>query len=140
MYKGLCMEDTIIVEYMWRNDKPNGDLVCDITRFMDNYLKNKRLLSYCKTYLYNDLGIFSTNNLTRIAFRYPGATRGSILLKRLSTKQFEIMGFQFNTDTCFSEQLGCYKLQLQQDIDEWIGKVLDFSKVTLVNNIYEFDE
>lgn len=127
------MEDTIEVRYLWNNDKPNGDLVCELTEFMDKYLLYKTKTQYCRTYLYNDLGVFSTDKLLRIAFRYPGATRGSILLERISSHKFKIAGFQFNMDQCFNE-FACYDGALLNDIDDWVGKILDFSKVTLVNN------
>ena len=127
------MEGTIEVRYLWNNDKPNGDLVCELTEFMDKYLLYKAKTRYCKTYLYNDLGVFSTDELLRIAFRYPGATRGSILLERISYHKFKIVGFQFNMDQCFDE-FACYDRALLNDIDDWVGKILDFSNVTLVNN------
>lgn len=133
------MRDVIQVEYLLDNGDRRGDLVCDLTRFMDNYLiGRKKDIKYMCTYLHNDLGELSTENLLKIAFRYPGATRGSILLKRLDSHKFEIIGFGFNTDVCFGDVLSCYDKQLSNDIDSWIGKVLDFSKVTLVNNGLEF--
>lgn len=128
------MKDIIEVRYLWNNDKKDGDLVCELTEFMDKYLLHKSMLTYCKTYLYNDICIFSSNNILQIAFRYPGATRGGILLERLSPKTFEIKGIHFNMDSCFSKKLGCYDEKLKDDVDIWIGKVLDFSKVTLINN------
>ena len=132
------MRDVIKVEYLYDNGCRDGDLVCELTRFMDKYLVGKKKnISYLCTYLYNDLGIFSTKNLLRIAFRYPGATRGSILLKRLDRHKVEIVGFGFNLDVCFGDVLCCYDKKLSDDIDVWVGKVLDFSNVTLVNNDLE---
>lgn len=131
------MRDVIKVEYLYDNGYRDEDLVCELTRFMDKYLVDaKRNIPYLCTYLYNDLGIFSTKNLLRIAFRYPGATRGSILLKRLDSHKFEIVGFGFNSDVCFGDDIDicCYDKKLSNDIDIWVGKVLDFSNVTLVNN------
>ena len=129
------MRDIIQVKYLYNNGDRRGDLVCDLTRFIDNYLVGrKKDIPYMCTYLHNDLAVFSTKNLLKIAFRYPGATRGSILLKRLDSHKFEIVGFGFNTDVCFGDVLSCYDKSLSSDIDSWIGKVLDFSKVTLVNN------
>ena len=132
------MENTDIVKYKWNNGDKDSDLVCELTKFMDQYIKDKDMLKYCQTYIYNDIGVFSTENLLQIAFRYPGATRGGILLKRLDTNKFEIIGFHFNQDVSFSDEFGCYKKELQNDIDQWVGKILDFSNVTLVNKYAEF--
>ena len=64
---------------------------------------------------------------------YHGATRGGILLKRLDSHKFKIEGVHFNVDVCF-EEFACYKLELKDDIDIYIGRVLDFSDVYLLNN------
>lgn len=116
-------------------DELNDDLVCELTEFMDEHLIGDKL-NYCCTYLYNDLDIFSDkdNNKYQIAFRYPGATRGGILLKRLEKDLFEIIGIHFNKDVCFGE-FAIYKETLRKDIDKFIGQTLDFSEVTLINNI-----
>ena len=132
------MED-IVVRYKWDNDKKSGDLVCEVTEFMDKYLLWGNKSTYMNTYLYNDLEIFSTNSLLQIAFRYPGATRGGILLKRLDKNRFEIIGFNFNVNECFDE-FAIYDKKLKSDIDEYIGKVLNFSEVTLINNLTKFDK
>ena len=73
----------------------SDDLVCELTEFMDEYLIGGKL-NYCSTYLYNDLDIFSNkenkqHSIYQIAFRYPGATRGGIRLKRLDKSKFEIL-------------------------------------------------
>lgn len=116
-------------------DELNDDLVCELTEFMDEHLIGGKL-NYCCTYLYNDLDIFSDkdNNKYQIAFRYPGATRGGILLKRLEKDLFEIIGIHFNKDVCFGE-FAIYKETLRKDIDKFIGQTLDFSEVELRNNI-----
>ena len=125
------MEESIQVRYLW-NSSYKDDLVCELTEFMDKYVKHK--VEYMFTYLYNDLGVFSSKNILQIAFRYPGATRGSIILKRIDAKKFEIVGINFHTDCCFSENFGCYNEKLKDDIDSFIGRVLDFSDVILINN------
>ena len=116
-------------------DELNDDLVCELTEFMDEHLIGGKL-NYCCTYLYNDLDIFSDkdNNKYQIAFRYPGATRGGILLKRLGKDLFEIIGIHFNEDVCFGE-FARYKETLRKDINKFIGSILDFSDVELMNNI-----
>ena len=116
-------------------DELNSDLVCELTEFMDEYLIGGKL-NFCCTYLYNDLDIFSDkdNNKYQIAFRYPGATRGGILLKRLGKDLFEIIGIHFNEDVCFGE-FARYKETLRKDISKFIGDTLDFSEVELMNNI-----
>lgn len=125
----MISEDGIVVRYLYADD-----LVCELTEYFDTFVKNKSSLTYCKTYLYNDIAIFSNENLLRIAFRYPGATRGSILLKRLDKNRFEIQGFQFNTDVCFGSDIGCYDESLKDNVDKWVGRILDFSQVELINN------
>lgn len=130
------MED-IVVRYKWDNDKKSGDLVCEVTEFMDKYLLWGNKSTYMNTYLYNDLEIFSTNSLLQIAFRYPGATRGGILLKRLDKNRFEIIGFNFNVNECFGE-FAIYDDKLKSDIDIYIGRILNFTEVTLMNNLPMF--
>lgn len=131
------MEDIIKVEYKYKNDI-HGDFVCSLTRFMDKYLLSNTNLFY--TYIYNDLAIFSNKDELQIAFRVPGATRGSIVLKRLNQYQFRIKTFRFNESVCFGE-FKCYDDKLKEDIKEFEGSILDFSEVKLINNkkvdIYE---
>ena len=129
-------QEPIIIKYKYGKQALDGDLVCELTEFIDNYILFEKP-EYACTYLYNDLGFASTPNLLQIAFRYPGATRGGILLERLSSHKFKIVGFHFNTDMCFYE-FAIYKKELEKDIDRYIGRILDFSKVTLVNNGLEF--
>lgn len=125
------MEDIISVEYKYKERKFNDDLVCSLTRFMDKYLLSNSELF--KTYLYNDLAVFSSENLLQIAFRVPGATRGGIVLQRLNHYQFKIKSINFNEDVCFGE-FQCYDTKLREDIKDYIGKILDFSNVKLLNN------
>ena len=126
------MEDkSIYVRYMF-GDSSCGDLVCFITEFMDKYLLNPPM-KYCKTYLYNDLEAYSTEHITQIAFRFPGATRGGIILERLDQNRFIIKDFKFNVDVCFEEH-PCYAKKLKDDISIFIGSILDFSNVKLKNN------
>lgn len=126
----------IEVRYKYDSSGYDEDLVCELTEFIDQYLLFSKRNQYMCTYLYNDLTAHSTQNLLRIAFRYPGATRGSILLERLDTNKFKIVGVHFIEDNCFYE-FGIYDRELEKDIDIYIGRILDFSKVTLVNNYAE---
>lgn len=69
----MVNEDTpIMVRYKWNNDDIYGDLVCEMTEFMDNYLlDNKKEHTLFRTYLYNDIGVFSKPNHLQISFRLP---------------------------------------------------------------------
>lgn len=128
------MEDAIIIKYKWSNEDKYGDLVCELTEFFDKYIldKNKNY-SWYKTYLYNDISVFSNNGYLQIAFRVPGATRGGIQLERIDMNKFKIIDIHFNQDVCFGE-FACYKKQLKEDSKQYIGRILDFSKVELLNN------
>ena len=59
------------VRYKYLSENYDGDLVCELTEFMDQYLLGGKLKSYMCTYLYNDLTIFSKPKYLQIAFRYP---------------------------------------------------------------------
>ncbi len=62
----------IKVKYKWSNGDKYGDLVCEVTEFMDKYiLDSKSNYTFYKTYLYNDIGVYSSNKLLQIAFRVP---------------------------------------------------------------------
>lgn len=125
------MEDIIFVEYKYKEKGFRDDLICSLTKFMDKYLLYKTNLFY--TYIYNDLTIFSNKNELQIAFRVPGATRGGIVLERLNHNQFKIKQFRFNEDVCFGE-FKCYDERLRTDIQKFVGSILDFSNVKLLNN------
>lgn len=66
-------EDTpIMVRYKWDDGDVYGDLVCEMTEFMDSYLlDNKKEHTLFRTYLYNDINVFSDPNHLCIAFRVP---------------------------------------------------------------------
>ena len=128
------MNNVITVEYKWSNEDKYGDLVYELTEFFDEYILDKnKTYNWYKTYLYNDISIFSNDEYLQIAFRVPGATRGGIQLERISMDKFKIIGIHFNQDVCFGE-FACYKKQLKEDSKQYIGKILDFSKVELLNN------
>lgn len=58
-------------------------------------------------------------------------------MKRLDKNKFKVEGIHFNTDVCFGE-FACYKEELKSAIDVYIGRVLDFTQVKLLNNnVYE---
>lgn len=44
-----------------------------------------------------------------------------------------IIGAHFNIDVCFGE-FACYKEELKDAFDVYIGRILDFSDVKLLNN------
>lgn len=125
------MKETIKVEYLWPS-LDTTELKCDITKYMDKYVKYKT--NYSQSYLYNDLIEISNNSLFKIVFRYPGASRGCIYLKRIDTYKFEVIGFGFNKEMCFSDSNGCYNEKLEDEIDTYIGSILDFEGVYLLNN------
>ena len=130
------METTIIVEYKYKSKyDPHGDLICSMTEYFDKYIPNRKQYSWYKTYLYNDIGIFSDKGLNRIAFRVPGATRGCIDLERIDKNHFKIIDIHFNEDCCFGN-IGCYKKSILKASRQFIGKILDFSNVKLLNNIH----
>lgn len=126
------MNNEYKVRYKYNSNDINRDLVCFVTEFMDNYILSD--CEFFKTYLYNDLDIFSKDRKLQIAFRVPGATRGSFILERLDHNRFKIKEFHFNEDVCFGE-FRCYKEELRKDINQFIGSILDFSDVELYNNL-----
>lgn len=69
----MVKEDApILVRYKYETSDADGDLVCELTEFMDKYLlRSKQLYTFYKTYLYNDIGVFSEPNCLQIAFRVP---------------------------------------------------------------------
>lgn len=127
------MNKTMLVRYKYSKADKYGDLVCDLTEFFDKYIPNRNQYSFYKTYLYNDIGIFSNLNYLQIAFRVPGATRGGIFLSRLNENQFMIKDIHFNEDCCFGN-IGCYDRAILEDSKQLIGCILDFSNVCLRNN------
>lgn len=127
------MANTYKVEYKYEN-KSDSDFVCEMTKAMDEHLLTLVSRDLFYTYLYNDLCIFASPDLYQIAFRVPGATRGSILVKRLSEHKFKIMGVRFYEDVCFGE-FACYKDSVKNVVDKYIGSTLDFSDVELNNNV-----
>lgn len=123
------------VRYRFSGDKKDGDLVCELTEYMDEYIPKASKYTWYKTYLYNDILLFSEpNDYYQIAFRVPGATRGGIILDRVDNNKFKIRDIHFNTDVAFISGIGCYKDELKEDIKQFIGCELDFSNVYLVNN------
>lgn len=148
------MSNSIIVSYKYSDTSINNDLVCDLTTFMDSYLNIELTKdwskSWYKTYLYNDLslggkelnigGNYSSlgGNIYRLTLRVPGSTRGGLILSRLDYNRFEILDIVLIEETCFGK-FGCYDTELKNTIKNYIGKILDFSNVQLINNrkLYE---
>lgn len=131
------MNRVMLVDYKYDHDKQNpenyGDLCCELTSFIDGYIKvKKRRYTYFKTYLYNDVNITEKFGI-RISFRLPGATRGSIGVQKIDDNQYKITDIHFIEDTCFGD-FGCYQKQVVKKSKKFIGDILDFSNVLLKNN------
>lgn len=137
------MNDIITVTYKYSHPSINDDLVCELTEFFDTYIhKNQRSYTWYKTYLYNDLSVYTDTvsihepqqhqKTYMIPFRVPGATRGGLLLTKVAEHQYKIESIDFITETSFSEKFGCYDDALLLDSKRYIGRVLDFSQVTLM--------
>lgn len=125
----------MLVRYKFNDsDDKYGDLVCELTEFFDKYDLNNMSYEWFKTYLYNDLDVFSDKDILQIAFRKPGATRGGIQLERIDSNKFRIKSIHFNEDVCFGE-FACYDEKLREASKKYIGEILDFSDVKLMNNI-----
>lgn len=118
----------MVVKYLWYDfkNKLDDDLVCELTAFMDEYLLHKGSFIK-KTYIYNDLNK-SDDGTYRVAFRVPGATRGGIRLERIDRNKFKIIDFHFYDDVM------CYREEIKEDVNKYIGEILDFSEVKLNNN------
>lgn len=69
----MSVEDTpILVRYKLNDGDEYGDLVCELTEFMDGFLLAERVnYTFYKTYLYNDIGAYSTLDCLQIVFRVP---------------------------------------------------------------------
>ena len=128
------------MSYKYKDTKINDDLVCEVTEFLDKYIKFEKRNAWFKTYLYNDLSIYAdtvcANDtahqvLYMIPFRVPGATRGGILLSKLNDTQYRIETIEFIGETCCSEQFGCYNDSLVYDAKQLNGKIRDFKNVKL---------
>lgn len=78
-------EDTPIkVKYKWNNGDKYGDLVCELTDFMDTYLlDNKKEHTLFRTYLYNDIGVYSSPKYLQIAFRVPRSNTWWNIIKKI---------------------------------------------------------
>lgn len=123
------------MQVMYKYNNPdNDDLVCELTKFFDKYKLDNYSKSYWITYLWNDLCDTDKSNLYNIAFRLPGATRGHLVVERIDLNRFKIVDIFFIEEECFGK-FACYKSELKNDCKKFIGEVLDFSEVTLYNNI-----
>ena len=64
--------EPILVRYKYESQVGYKDLACEVTEFMDKYLLGlKKGNEMFRTYLYNDLDVFSNDGCLRIAFRVP---------------------------------------------------------------------
>lgn len=117
------------VKYMYESDK-SSDLVCELTEFMDTFLIDRlKDHMWMKTYLWE-----SIDDGKRIAFRVPGATRGCLDLEKKSENIYRIINIHFYNDTCFGKNphtLECYKTEVVEGVEKYIGQELDFSEVKL---------
>lgn len=72
----------INVYYKYNNHDIKGDLVCELTEFIDKYIiAEKKPYTWYKTYLYNDIDVFSSDDLYQIAFRLPRSYYGRYTIK-----------------------------------------------------------
>lgn len=77
----------ILVEYRYKTlNEIYGDLVCEVTELMDKYLLYKPKSGFNKTYLYNDLEIFSDSCTYRLAFRVPRSHKRLYRIREVITK------------------------------------------------------
>ena len=127
------MNIPITVNYKFKNIKICNDLVCSLTEYFDTYLlKECKYCNWYKCYLYNDL--VKTNKGLCIMIRLPGCTVGCIYLVRLSEHTFRISDIYFDYDYCFGKYVR-FKKELLTDSNRYIGRVLDFCNVELINNV-----
>lgn len=106
----------------------------DITREMDKYrryfIDNEFMVTYFMMPENYNGNIAST-------FRYPGATRGHINLKKISNTEYEIINFVFYNDTCFSDSIGCYDQKIETDVEEFIGDILVFPSKNEIEQVMQ---
>lgn len=67
------LEDApMLVKYKWDNGDMYGDLICELTEFMDKFIiTEKQIYQFYRTYLYNDIGVYSELNCLQMSFRVP---------------------------------------------------------------------
>lgn len=127
--------ENILVRYKpTYKPKKEDDLICSLTEFMDEYITVKDRYYGFKTYIYNDILLFSKpQHYYQVAFRVPGATRGGIRLEKINDNLYKILEIHFNEDSSFGD-IGCYDKSILQDIERFVGSTLDFSQVYLVGS------
>ena len=76
----------IKIRYKFNTSDKKGDLVCELTEFMDSYIiADKCQNTWYKTYLYNDLDLFSSNSY-QIAFRVPRCYKRWNIIKKIKSE------------------------------------------------------
>lgn len=107
--------------------------LCDITKEMDKYNircagQNDWIAELNQTYImdpekHEELG--DNRDLYAAAFRVPGATRGYILLEKLSVcGEYKILEFHFHEDTSFASAIGCYNPDIVDAMKRFIGDTI----------------
>ena len=82
--KQMCDYKPMVVSYKYENGDEYGDLICDLTIFMDFYLLGDRVNNLAfRTYLHNDIGLFSQINMLQIAFRVPRSNQRRHICKEV---------------------------------------------------------
>lgn len=106
------------------------NIYCKFTKELDKYfidgiLNDDFTRSMYKSYLWGDdveRCLEGEDNI--IAFRAPGATRGHLKIEKVNDKLI-IREIKFYEDTCFSDNIGCYKKEIEELIPSYIGKELE---------------
>ncbi len=112
----------------WRNN---------FTKECDNFLTNSYEIGLgfeCGTYLWGYEEGVEKNENNYISFRVPGATRGAIkVIDNI------IVDIEFDSEMCFSENIGCYKKEIVSFIkDKFIGKEFDLPIIHNFESICNF--
>ena len=77
----VVLQDVPIkVRYKYNNGDRYGDLICELTEFMDRYLITYSELS--RTYLYNDISVMFKHGFLQISFRVPRCYKGFISTRK----------------------------------------------------------
>ena len=106
---------------------------CDITKEMDKYNmrcagQNDWMAELNHTYImdpekHEEPG--DNRDLYAAPFRVPGATRGYILLEKLSDyMEYKILEFHFYEDTSFASAIGCYNPDIVDAMKQFIGDMI----------------
>lgn len=120
-------------KYNYSVNKTMREYLCDITRKMDEYLTpvskamNDELAGGFSTYI---LKPTRYNNEWQIPFRFPGATRGTLIVEEVKADEtitlWKIIEVRFGEDQSFGPGIGCYKSELKENIQDVKGQYIYF--------------